>query len=102
MTRRQALAALVVLSAGFDSKVIAQEPARFFVIGAVARPGSFNYEENITVRQAIAMAGGLNQYGSARRIRIRRQVDGKTVENDVTMTDIVQPNDTVTVPRRFY
>ena len=37
-----------------------------------------------------------------RRARIQRMVDGKLVEIKPKMTDLVQPNDTIVVPQRFF
>ena len=103
MTRRQALMALVGVSGLLGSRALsAQTQPKFFVIGAVKSPGSFTYEEDLTVRDAIAMAGGLTDWGSARRVRISRVVDGQVADIDVTLSDLVEPNDTVSVPRRFY
>jgi polysaccharide export outer membrane protein len=55
----------------------------------------------MTVQQAIAEAGGISERGSNRRIKITRKVNGKDVEIDARMTDLVQPNDTIRVPQRL-
>jgi len=36
------------------------------------------------------------------RTKIQRMVDGRLVEIKAKLTDIVQPNDTIVVPQRFF
>jgi polysaccharide export outer membrane protein len=74
---------------------------RFYVTGFVRTPGSFVLQPNMTVQQAIAVAGGLTERGSTRGIKIRRKVKGKDVEVNARMTDLVQPNDTIQVRQRL-
>ena len=85
-----------------DSDTIIVNPAeRFYVTGFVRTPGAFVLRPGLTVQQAIAEAGGLTERGSTRRIKIMRKVNGKDVEIDARMTDLVQPNDTIRVPQRL-
>lgn len=85
-----------------DSDTIIVPPAeRFYVSGFVKQPGSFVLRPGMTVRQAIAEAGGLSERGSSRGIKISRKVDGKEVEIDVGMSDLVRPNDTIRVRQRL-
>lgn len=73
----------------------------FYVTGFVRTPGSYPLRANMSVQQAIAAAGGINERGSDRRITILRKVNGKDVEiKNVKMTDLVRPNDTINVPQR--
>ncbi len=60
----------------------------------MVRPG-------LTVRQAIAEAGGISERGSTRGLKIIRKVDGKEVEIDAEMSDLVRPNDTIRVRQRL-
>lgn len=85
-----------------DSDTIIVPPAeRFYVQGFVRQPGSFVLRPGMTVRQAIAEAGGITERGSTRRIKISRKVNGKEVELDAEMSDLVRPNDTIRVPQRL-
>ena len=85
-----------------DSDTIIVPPAeRFYVTGYVKQPGSFVLRPGMTVRQAIAEAGGLTDRGSNRRIKIIRRVGEKEVELDADMSDLVRPNDTIRVPQRL-
>lgn len=85
-----------------DNDTIIVPPAeRFYVSGFVKQPGSFVLRTGMTVRQAIAEAGGISDRGSTRGIKIIRKVDGKEVELDADMADLVRPNDTIRVRQRL-
>jgi polysaccharide export outer membrane protein len=74
---------------------------RFFVIGMVRNPGSYVLERNMTVLQAISTAGGINERGSNRRLKIVRIVDNKRKELDAKPTDVVIAGDTIVVRQRL-
>jgi polysaccharide export outer membrane protein len=74
---------------------------KFYVMGFVKQPGQFVLVPGMTVRQAISVAGGLTERGSDRRIKIIRKVNGKDVELDAEMSDLVKPDDTIRVPQRL-
>ena len=81
--------------------IIVPTAEKFYVMGMVKQPGFFVLQPNMTVRQAIAMAGGLNDRGSDRRIKIIRKVNNKDVEIDAKLSDVVLPNDTIRVGPRI-
>jgi polysaccharide export outer membrane protein len=84
-----------------DGDTIIVNPAdRFYVTGFVRTPGGYVLRRGMTVEQAIAEAGGLNERGSSRGIKIQRKVNGKEVEIDARMTDPVLPNDTIKIRQR--
>ena len=74
----------------------------FFISGQVRNSSTYVLEPGITVEQAIAMAGGLSDRGSDRRISASRTVKGKRVTVSLSLTDIVQPGDTITVEQRIF
>jgi polysaccharide export outer membrane protein len=75
---------------------------RFYVSGFVKTPGSFVLRPGMTVRQAIAEAGGLTERGSTRRLKIiRKDAKGNEIEVDAKMSDAVKPNDTIKVAQRL-
>lgn len=81
--------------------VFVPEAKRFYINGQVRSPGSFLLAREMTVEQAIAVAGGLTERGSRRGIKIRREIKpGQFKEFDVRMTDKVQPGDTIIVRQR--
>jgi polysaccharide export outer membrane protein len=85
-----------------DSDTIVVPAAdRFYVTGFVRQPGSFVLRPGMSVQQAIAEAGGFTERGSTRGIKIVRQVNGKEVEINAKMSDLVKPNDTIRVRQRL-
>lgn len=85
-----------------DGDTILVPPAdRFYISGYVRNPGTFVLQPNMTVEQAIAVAGGLSERGSRRGIKIKRLVNGKEVEINATTTTRVQPGDTIIIRARF-
>jgi polysaccharide export outer membrane protein len=74
----------------------------FFITGQVRNSGSYVLEPGTTVQQAIAMAGGLSERGSDRRITASRLVNGKLSDVGLKLEDRVMPNDVITVNQRFF
>ena len=75
---------------------------RFYISGFIKNNGSYVLDPGTTVAQAIILAGGLADRGSDRRIKISRLVNGKQVEIDAKMTDVVLPNDEIQIKSRFF
>jgi polysaccharide export outer membrane protein len=87
---------------------------KFFVYGEVARPGTYQIHENVTVLKAISMAGGFSKYGSASSVKVLRprkegagydtiKVSIKGVMNGHSESDIlVQPEDVVVVSEGIF
>jgi len=74
-----------------------------FVTGHVKISGSYVIEGDLTVMQAIAMAGGVSEKGAPNRVRIFRTVDGKQQEvKGVKLSDLVRAGDTIDVPQRYF
>ncbi len=76
--------------------------AQVFISGHVARPGPYRYTSGMTVLQALTMAGGVTDRGSAKRVRIMRTIDGKKKQIKPRLTDPVEPEDTLIIPERFF
>ena len=75
---------------------------RFYISGFVKNPGYYVLDTGTTVSQAIVLAGGLNDRGSDRRIRVNRMVNGKTLELPIELEDRVQPNDEIKIRSRIF
>ena len=74
-----------------------------FVTGQVKIPGPYVIDGELTVMQAIAMAGGATDAGAPNRVRIFRTVDGKQQEvKGVKLSDMVRAGDTIDVPQRYF
>jgi polysaccharide biosynthesis/export protein len=74
----------------------------FYITGMVRNPGTFVLDPGMSIQQAIALSGGLNDRGSDRRIKISRLVKGKLTEISVSLEDKIQPGDTITISSRFF
>lgn len=81
---------------------------RVSVLGDVSRPGAyFVYNNQITVLEALAMAGGPNEFADKTHVTIMRQTDRgvQAIYLDLSSTDVLAseyyyllPNDVVYVP----
>ncbi len=81
---------------------------KFFVIGNVAKPGTYSLRSETSVLQALALAGGFTQFASTRNIRLIRNIAGRQevrVINYNKLTDdggegnyILGSGDTIVVP----
>ena len=90
----------IALKAG--DTVFFPRAAQVYVMGSVSRPGPYRFQEGMTVMQALTLAGGATERGSSGRTRLVRIVNGKKVEQKAKATDLVQPEDTLVVPERFF
>ena len=82
--------------------VYVPKAAQIYVTGNVAHPGAFRFEEGLTVYQALNQAGGVTDRGSAKGAKIVRIVEGKRQELKTKPGDLLQPEDTLLVPERFF
>ena len=75
----------------------------FYIYGEVTRAGAYRLEPGMTVMQALATGGGITPRGSDRRLKLRRNgPDGKPVETDAGLRDIVKPNDVIYVRESLF
>ena len=75
------------------------EAEKYTITGYVRSPGVFELDGEVTVLQALAIAGGTTEQGAQNRIEIQRQGQPKPLKN-VKMTELVKPGDIITVPRK--
>jgi polysaccharide export outer membrane protein len=73
-----------------------------YVTGEVVAPGALTYVRDLTVIQAISLAGGTTKLGSDKKARIVRIIDGEKKELKAKLTDVLQPGDIVKVPTRMF
>jgi polysaccharide biosynthesis/export protein len=78
--------------------VLVPKAETFFVNGQVRTPGSYTWDEGLTVERALTLAGGPTE--RAGKISIER--GGKTVTKKAKQTDLVQANDTIHVGTRIF
>ena len=68
----------------------------FYIYGEVQRPGSYRLERDMTVRHALAQAGGVSLRGTDRGLRLhRRDKDGRMVVQQQPDMDAVVLSDDV-------
>lgn len=74
----------------------------FFVMGEIARPGSYPYVAGLTVAQAVAIAGGYTRRASTSRMKIKRFGSPANTDEAVTEDTTVNPGDIIRVPERYF
>ena len=74
----------------------------FYIQGYVRNTGSYVLEPGMTIEQAIALAGGLNERGTNRGVKATRMVNGKTTEVSLTLSDKVQAGDVISIKQRLF
>lgn len=75
----------------------------FYVNGEVERPGSYKYEEDLSLIKAITIAGGFSDAAAKKSIKIIRKSNGqKTIYDNVSMDERILPNDVIVVPESFF
>jgi polysaccharide export outer membrane protein len=64
-----------------------------YVLGGVRKPGNVSVKENLTVSQAVAMAGGVDPILGTNDITIMRFEQGKPERIKVNLNGIITKND---------
>ena len=93
----------------------AKSQGTFSVLGHVSSPGVFPLpkgKQSITIREALATAGGMTRYASTSKVKVRRQigkdvkifeVNLKKMNDDATVESFhVLPGDSINVPERLF
>lgn len=84
-------------------RVVVAEAKKFYIMGNVRSPGYYPVYRNMTVQQAIVVAGGLTERGSDRRIKVRRRgASGEVKETSLDRTDLVHADDTIVIGARIF
>ncbi len=88
-------------------------PMQFYVVGSVAKPGIYNYQDNDTALDAILRAGGFTEFASRNETKVVRDENGKTKTFKIKMKDVMEkgemdknipimPGDMIIVPEGFF
>lgn len=84
-----------------SAEVITRRP--FYVVGEVKKPGNFPYVTDMTVLQAVAMAGGYTYRARQHKPLIKRMDDGgRLVAIEARPESKIQPGDTVEIKERLF
>ena len=82
-----------IVAAAGDVIYVHRAPV-FYIYGEVQKPGSYRVERGMTVRQALAQAGGPTTRGTERGLGLyRRNKSGAVDELRPDLKDLVQPDD---------
>jgi polysaccharide biosynthesis/export protein len=72
---------------------------QFFISGQINRAGGFAITPGMTVRQALAIAGGVTATGSSNKVGLIR---GGGKEIDADLSTVIQKNDVIVVRERLF
>jgi polysaccharide export outer membrane protein len=107
---RDNLEANIALQPG-DIVTIGQQQV-FYIRGEVNRPGPYAVTNELTLLQAIGVAGGLSQFANRRNVELLRAgadhraeriiVNLKGIESGKEPDIMLRPNDIIIVPRRIF
>lgn len=78
------------------------EYREFFISGEVKTPGGYAFQPGLTLRRAIALAGGLTERASESRISIIRDHDESRTPEMANLDTRVMPGDTITIDQGFF
>jgi polysaccharide export outer membrane protein len=97
-----------------DTIIVEEQTGRVSVMGQVVRPGVYKLKQNLTVLEAISMAGGFTSTASVDGTKIMRVgEDGRKQIIRLRMSDVIrgtdkskdvllQDGDTIVVPESFF
>ena len=80
-------------------KIFVPEAQTFYISGAVTRPGNYPVEAELTLRKALAIAGGLTQLGSSKKVKVIR--NGKELKK-YKLDDPIMMDDVIEIGERFF
>lgn len=73
-----------------------------YVLGEVQKPGKYEYVPNMTLQQAVAIAGGYTYRAQEDGADVTRHVKGAINTFSVNGRTILKPGDTILVKRRWF
>lgn len=73
----------------------------FFVHGEVKSPGGYNYQNGLTVRKAVVLAGGFGERADKEKIILVSE-DSPDDSSNVGLNHPVRPGDVITVEESFF
>ena len=74
----------------------------FYILGEVNTPGTYPYSDELTVLNAVAVAGGFTYRANQKIIFIRREGEDVESRYSLTSTTRVRPGDTIRVAERIF
>ena len=75
----------------------------FYILGEVAKPGEYPYSGELTLRQAVAKAGGFTARANKRVIKLQRKSAGAAIRIKLGETPLrIAPGDTIIIQEAFF
>ncbi len=90
----------VILPGDIVSYNLSKKSEHYYIYGEVNRSGKYEFENGLTVEQAIIVAGGYTPFASKRNVRIRRNGAEDAVK--VKLHEPVEPGDVITIKKRWF
>ena len=96
-----------IMSPEVTVMVLQVNAPKYYIIGYVARPGTFPLRGDTSVLQALAMAGGMTQFASPRNIKLIRGNQGRQEVRKINYYEVIEngegnyllkSGDTIVVP----
>lgn len=72
----------------------------FYIYGQINKPGVFPVLAGMTVRQALALAGGVTATGSDRKVGLYRA--GSKDKDEIELDQLIQKNDVLVIKERLF
>lgn len=83
-----------------SAEVISHRP--FYILGEVKRPGTYAYQNGLTVLNAVATAEGFTYRANERFVFIRREGEDNEQKYPLSSSTPVRPGDTIRIAERFF
>ncbi|MEB0028807.1 polysaccharide biosynthesis/export family protein [Pseudomonas sp. MH9.2] len=74
----------------------------FFISGEVKVPGGYQFQPGLTLRRAVALAGGLTERASTNRISIIRDTGMDRKTESASLDTSVMPGDSIIIDSGFF
>ncbi len=71
----------------------------FYIYGQIAKPGTYPVLRNMTLRQALALSGGVTAAGSERKVTLHRP---GSKDSEATLDQLIERNDVLIVKERLF
>lgn len=100
-----------LLNPSVSCAIVEYNSKKVFVFGEVKKPGSYPFRSNLTMVDALALAGGVTARANANRTKLTRTVQGADVQVQVPMQEVVEgrrsnvkllPGDIIFVPESAF
>lgn len=82
--------------------VVVQKAQQFYINGEVRNQGVLLWQRNMTLTQAVTLAGGLTDRGTYRGASATRVVQGKSLKVDLKQESMILPDDVIKMNKRFF